>query len=99
MKVEITQEEAKIKIEESKGKFYSVKFIKKNGELRILNGRQGVHNSKHAPLKGVGLAYNPKDYNLVNVFDVQIKDYRMINLNTLQELTIDNSTYNVVGGK
>ena len=95
MGIKITKEEAKIKIEKSEGKFYTVKFIKKNGEIRILNGRQGVHNSKHAPLKGVGLAYNPKDYGLVNVFDVQKKAYRMINLNTLQELTINNQTYEV----
>mgnify|MGYP003666562162 CR=1 FL=1 len=97
--IEITQEEAKIKIEESKGKFYRVTFIKANGELRVLNGRQGVYNSKNTPLKGVGLPYNPKDYNLINAFDVQIEDYRMIKVGRIQELAIDNKIYNVVGGK
>ena len=93
--MKISKTKAKDLIDGSNGKFYSVKFIKKNGDDRILNGRNGVHNSKHAPLKGVGLAYNPKDYGLVGVFDVQKKAYRMINLNTLQELTIDGVTHEV----
>ena len=95
MGIKITKEKERIMIEENGGKFYSVKFIKTNGEIRMLNGSQGVYNSKNAPLKNVGLAYNPKDYNLINVFDIQIQDYRMINLNTLQELTINKTKYEV----
>ena len=60
-------------IKGSKGKFISVTFVKKNGEVRKMNGRMGVHSSKNAPLKGVGLAYNPNDYGLVGIFDAQNK--------------------------
>ena len=83
-------------IQESKGKFYTVEFIKKNGDLRVLNGRQGVHNSKNAPLKGVGMSYDPKAHNLIGVFDVQKKNYRMINVSGLQKLTIDGTTHTVI---
>ena len=82
-------------IKGSKGKFVSVRFTKKNGDDRKLNGRLGVHNSKNAPLKGVGLAYNPDDYGLVGIFDAQAKDYRMVNINTLYHLTVDGQSYDV----
>ena len=79
----------------SKGKFVSVRFVKKDGEVRDLNGRMGVHKSKYAPLTGQGLAYNPDDYGLVGIFDAQKKAYRMVNINTLSQLTVDGETYEV----
>ena len=94
--MEISKAKATDLIKGSKGKFISVKFVKKNGEVRNMNGRMGVHKSPHAPLKGVGLAYNPDDYGLVGIFDAQAKDYRMVNINTLSELTLDGQSYDVV---
>ena len=82
-------------IKGSQGKFINVKFVKKNGDYRSLTGRTGVYKSPHSPLTGEGLSYNPDDYGLVTIFDTQIKQYRMINLNTLQELTIDGETHQV----
>ena len=82
-------------IKGSKGKFINVKFVKKNGDLRTLTGRTGVYNSPHAPLTGEGLKYNPDDYGLVGIFDAQKKAYRMVNINTLQELTVEGQTYTV----
>jgi len=82
-------------IKGSKGKFISVTFVKKDGEVRKMNGRMGVHKSKYAPLTGQGLAYNPSDYGLVGIFDAQKKAYRMVNINTLSQLTVDGETYEV----
>lgn len=65
------------------GKFFTVKFIKKNGELRELNGRLGV--KKH--LKGGELGYDPAAFNYIIVFDVVAKGYRTINVDTVTELT------------
>ena len=79
----------------SKGKFFSVTFIKKDGSERVLHGRVGVYKSKHAPLTGEGMKYNPSDYGLVTVFDAQKKAYRMVNTDTIRELTVDGETYNV----
>jgi hypothetical protein len=93
--MEISKEEARELIKGSGGQFISVTFTKKNGEVRDLNGRMGVHSSKNAPLKNVGLRYDPNDYGLVGIFDAQKKAYRMININTLSRLTIAGETYQV----
>jgi len=93
--MEINKEEAREIIKGSGGQFISVTFTKKNGEVRDLNGRMGVYKSKHAPLKNVGLAYNPDDHGLVGIFDAQKKAYRMININTLSQLTIKGKTYQI----
>jgi|TARA_Y100000034_G_scaffold95427_1_gene115944 hypothetical protein len=93
--MKISKKEARKIIKGSGGQFLSVKFTKKNGEVRNLNGRVGVHKSKYAPLKNVGLGYNPKDYGLVGIFDVQRKAYRMININTLSQLKIGGEIYQI----
>tara|TARA_Y100000310_G_C20410607_1_gene681787 strand:+ start:104 stop:388 length:285 start_codon:yes stop_codon:yes gene_type:complete len=89
----ISKEEARDIIKGSGGKFVSVKFVKKDGSVRDLNGRIGVYKSQYAPLKNVGLKYNPNDYGLVSIFDVQKKAYRMINIETLSQLKIDGEVY------
>jgi len=93
--MKISKEEAKKIIQGSGGQFLSVRFTKKDGEVRDLNGRVGVHKSKYAPLTGQGLAYNPSDYDLITIFDAQKKAYRMINIGTLSRLTIAGETYQV----
>tara|TARA_R110001606_G_scaffold387079_1_gene551479 strand:+ start:45 stop:353 length:309 start_codon:yes stop_codon:yes gene_type:complete len=65
------------------GKFFTIKFVKKNGELRELNGRLGV--KKH--LKGGSLGYDPKTFNYIIVFDVVNEGYRTVNVDTVIELT------------
>ena len=89
----ISKEEARDIIKGSGGKFVSVKFIKKDGSVRDLNGRIGVYKSQHAPLKNVGLKYNPNNYGLVSIFDVQKKAYRMVNINTLSQLKVNGKIY------
>jgi len=93
--MEISKAQARDIIKGSGGQFISVTFTKKNGEVRDLNGRMGVYKSKHAPLTGQGLAYNPNDYGLVGIFDAQKKAYRMININTLSQLTMKGKTYQI----
>lgn len=93
--MKISKSKATDLIKGSKGTFIGVTFVKKNGEVRNMNGRVGVHKSKHAPLKGVGLAYDPKDYGLVGIFDAQKKAYRMVNINTLSELKVNGKVYEV----
>lgn len=61
----------------------------KAGDLRTLNGRLGV--KKH--LKGGVLAYNPADYKLLTIFDLQKQDYRSIPLDTVSEVVAGGVTY------
>ena len=91
--MKISKAKAKDLINASKGKFFSVAFTKKNGELREMNCRKGV--KKH--LKGGELAFNPDSKGLVVVWDAQKKAFRMINTGGITELKINNETYSVVG--
>ena len=73
--------------------FFTVQFIKKStNELRTMNCRKEV--KKH--LKGGKLKYNPFKYNLLPVYDLIKKDYRIINLETLQVLKVNHNIYKVV---
>ena len=79
----------------SEGKIFTVTFTKKDGTERVLNGRMGVYKSKNAPLNGVGMNYNPDDYGLATVFDMQKQAYRTINLETVTGLKVDGEEYEV----
>ena len=70
-------------------KFFTVTFIKKNGEERILNGRRGV--VKYTT--GEGLKFAPADYGLLTVYDMQAKGYRMITCGNITALKIGGSEY------
>jgi len=63
-------------------KIFTVLFIKKDGTLREMNCRLGV--KKH--LRGGELKYNPTERNLLPVYDIQKEAYRIINVNTIQEI-------------
>jgi len=63
-------------------KIFTVLFIKKDGTLREMNCRLGV--KKH--LKGGELGYDAKALNYLPVYDIQKEAYRMINVNTIQEI-------------
>lgn len=77
-------------IKSTNGKFFTCTFIKKDGSVRKLNGRVGCHIG----VKGT-LNRKQKD-NLVTVFDAKVKEYRMINVDTLQSLKCGNFEYKVV---
>jgi hypothetical protein len=84
----MTQTEIRNRIEEIRAKaedtFFSVHFIKKNGELRKMVARLKVSKG----VKGVGLAFNPTEKGLLPVYDVQKQAFRMINIATIQHLQI-----------
>ena len=79
------------------GKAVTVTFIKRTpdkvtgkiGERRVLNGRLGV--KKH--LKGGELKYNPKDYDLLTIFDMQKGGYRSIALDAVESVVAAGITY------
>ncbi len=76
-------------IKSTKGKWFSCTFIKKDGSMRVMNGRIGCH-------KGVkGTSNRKQKYNLVTVFDAQAKEYRMINVDTMLTFNCGNFTWKV----
>tara|TARA_A100001011_G_scaffold327416_1_gene351532 strand:+ start:111 stop:392 length:282 start_codon:yes stop_codon:yes gene_type:complete len=92
MAIKISRKDGIDLLKGSNGTMVSASFIKKNGEDRILNGRLGV--KKH--LKGGELKYNPSDYDLMTIFDVQKKQYRMINLETLYSMKVKGEEYEII---
>jgi hypothetical protein len=86
---EIDKETAKELIFDTKGKFFTVKFIKKDGSERVMNARLGVKKY----LKGGTLKYDPAEFNYITVYDMGAKDYRTVNANTIQNLKIGKNEY------
>jgi hypothetical protein len=83
---------AKQMIKDTKGKFFTVSFIKRtDGTRRVMNARLGVK----AFLKGGTLPYDPEAKRLIPVYDVQKRAYRMINVDTIFNLKIGQQEYNV----
>ena len=64
------------------GKIASCEFITKDGSLRKMVFRTKVTKG----VTGEGMKYNPADYGLRTVFDMQKNAFRHVNLNTLQWL-------------
>jgi len=67
------------RIKASKGRFLSVTFKQKDGTIRVLNGRTGVS----VDVKGIGLSYDPDDFNNAIIRDVQIQQYRTVKQDAL----------------
>ena len=72
---------------------FSVVFLKKNGEIRRMNCMLGV--KKH--LKGGKLKFNPLKRGYVVVLDTNKEAYRMINLETISNITSKGVEYYVTG--
>ena len=66
-------------------------FLKKNGEIRRMSCLLGVKKY----LKGGKLKYNPRERGYLVVLDTQKKAYRMINLNTISNITSKGVDYYV----
>jgi len=92
MRNQITVENAVKLMKATDGQIFSVEFEKKDGTIRRMNCRTGVTKG----VKGVGLSYDPKDFDLMTVFDLQKKNFRMINTSTLRSVTVKGQTYAVV---
>ena len=87
----ITTEQAKQLIKDTKGNFFTVTFIKKDGSTRVMNARLGVKKY----LKGGELPYDADEKGLIPVYDMKKGDYRMVNVNTIKNLKIGKGEYQV----
>ena len=70
--------------DETEGRIFSCYFRKKDGTMREMTCRRNV--TKY--LRGGDLPYSPKAKLLLPVFDLEAKDYRMVNLKTLVSFNI-----------
>jgi len=87
----INKEHAKQLIHNTNGKIFSSVFTKKDGSIRLMTGRLKV--TKHLTENAKPRPYDPNKYNLICLFDMINKGYRMINIETLKQLTINKNKY------
>ena len=85
----INKDQAKELIKESKGLIFAATFTKKDGSSRLMNARLG---KKYTPT-GRKAPYKPEEYNLMPLYDMRIKAFRMLNFNTLLTLSINKTKY------
>lgn len=71
-------------IDSTKGKFFVVKFVKKDLTVRRMVCRLGVKKG----LTGTGRTWEKE--NLITVYDVVNKGYRNVNLETIQSIKCGN---------
>tara|TARA_R110002020_G_scaffold322026_2_gene537888 strand:- start:1690 stop:1962 length:273 start_codon:yes stop_codon:yes gene_type:complete len=71
------------------GKIASCEFIKKDGSLRKMVFRTKVTKG----VTGEGMKYNPSDYGLRTVYDMQERGFRHVNLKTIQMITAHGKTH------
>ena len=85
----INKTKAKELIKESKGFIFAATFTKKDLSSRMMLARLG---KKYTPT-GRKAPYKPEDYNLIPLYDMRKKAFRMLNLNTLITLSINKQKY------
>ena len=73
-------------IKATNGLFFSITWVKKNGEQRTMTVKDGVESKLVLP-KGQG-SNNQEAYdNLITLFDVQAGYYKSVNLDTVTKLS------------
>lgn len=77
---------------ETEGRMFSAYFRKKDGTMRQMVCRRGVK----AHLRGGNLPYDPKPLRKLPVFDMNVRDYRMVSLDTLVSFNIGGETFILV---
>jgi len=79
-------------IKESKGKIFGVMFVKRTtGDIRTMSARLGVAKG----VTGEGLKYDPESKQLLTVYDMHKKQYRMLNTETLSQLNMQGHEYSI----
>jgi len=73
------------------GRFFSVKFVKKDGSVRKMTCKKVVKKA----INGKGAKYNALERGYLPVYDVSKEAYRTLNFDTLQEFKLNGIKYQV----
>lgn len=76
-------------INNTRGKFFTVTFIKKDGTIRTMTARTGVRKG----VKGIGLGYNAKDKGIKIVWSCDAENFRAIKLNSILGIKFKGKNY------
>ena len=87
----INKQQAAEIIKENKRFIFSALFVKKDNTHRLINARLGVKYIKKDDNNKS--PYDPSKHNLLPVYDMHNKGFRMLNLATLKQLNINKTKY------
>ena len=90
--IRVTVEYAQKLIEGTNGLIFTATFTKRNGSKRKMNCRVGVKRG----IKGVGMAYDASEHDLISVFDVKKRAYRAVRLDTLTQIDFKGKQFKVI---
>ena len=90
--MKIARENLKEFIYNTNGKIFTIEFVKKNGEHRVMNCRLGVKKY----LRGGRNNVTGLDKPYIIVFDLKNKQYRAVNLRTARKIKFKNIEYEVI---
>lgn len=79
----------KAMIEGTTGRIFTVVYYKKDGSRRTMNARIGAKRGQ----VGAGLHWDPEKRGYMVVRDVKKRDYRMVNLDTVEEFRFQGQTW------
>jgi hypothetical protein len=88
----ITPQQAVLMMERSKGRIFSVLFIKKNGDERLMACRKHVTKG----VKGVGMKYNSLRKSLMTLYDMNKQGFRQVDINTLVSIKINGEEFIII---
>lgn len=89
--MEISEKELIRLLDDTNGKFFTVWFRKKNGDVRKMVCRTGVRKY----VKGVGRSYDPKAMGLFPVYEMNGGGYKQFYLNSVLRVKFGGIVYNV----
>ena len=83
---------------------FSIQFEKRDGTIRNMTARIGVWkgpggDESNPRITGAEMSYNPSDYNLKTVFDMQKGQYRNIATDRVTQITIGGHTYSTASAQ
>ena len=88
----INKTRAKELIKDSKGKIFSTTFVKKDNTIRTLTSRTG---KQYKSKTGRKAPYKAEEFNMMPLYDMRKKAFRMLNFNTLLTLSINKTKYKI----
>lgn len=75
------------------GKIFTVTFVKGDGTLRTLTGRKGVKKY----VTGIGLRFDPEENRMFTVFEMRLKQYRLVKIDNIQKIKANKIEYEISG--
>jgi hypothetical protein len=90
--VQLNRVNLKTLISQQDGRFVSVDFLKLDGQMRTLTGRLGVKSYLRGGANNVEAADRP----YLTMFDVQLRQYRTVNLSSVSELRAAGKVFRVI---